>query len=159
VPGTSLNRPASPKSDETDTIVERMGRHFEAEGVPRIGGRLYGHLLLQSEPKSLDDLAAELRVSKTSVSTNARLLEGTRLVERITKPGDRRDYYQAAPDQTKTLEFRLEHLRQLVELLQDAQRVVPGNDGVVQRRLTGMERFTGEAVDALEALLATTRRR
>lgn len=154
--GTSPNRPASPYHGETDTIVERMGRHFEAEGVPRIGGRLYGHLLLQSEPKSLDDLAEELRVSKTSVSTNARLLEGTRLVERVTKPGDRRDYYQAAPDQTKTLEFRLEHLRELVRLLQDAQRVAPADDEIVQRRLSGMERFTGEAVDALEALLSTT---
>lgn len=159
MPSTSSNRTTSSKGDRTDTIVERMGRHFEAEGVPRIGGRLYGHLLLQSDPKSLDDLAEELRVSKTSVSTNARLLESTRLVERVTIPGDRRDYYQAAPDQTQTLEFRLEHLRGLVLLLQDARRAALADDHVVQRRLAGMERFTGEAVEALEVLLATTRAR
>src|SRR5690606_4824998 len=106
-----------------ETFVERMGRHFESEGIPRIGGRLYGFLLLRAEPCSLDALADELRVSKTSVSTNARMLEQWGMIVRVTRPGDRRDYYEAAPDQTRTLEIRLQKIRDMSVLLGEAAEV------------------------------------
>jgi len=37
-------------------------------------------------------------VSKGSVSTNARLLEDRGVLERVSRPGDRRDYYRVLPD-------------------------------------------------------------
>lgn len=79
-------------------FVERMGLTMEREGLPRIAGRLVGFLLIHEGAFSLDDLAEALQVSKGSVSTNARQLEGYGLLERTSEPGDRRDYYQMGPD-------------------------------------------------------------
>jgi DNA-binding transcriptional regulator GbsR (MarR family) len=55
-------------------------------------------LLVSEDCRSLDDLAAELRVSKASVSTNARLLEQRGVLERNSRPSDRRDYYRVPPE-------------------------------------------------------------
>lgn len=79
-------------------FVDRLGMHAEADGLPRIAGRLFGILLLSPEPRCLDDLAAELGVSKASVSTDCRRLHERGIVERVARPGDRRDFYRLAPD-------------------------------------------------------------
>ena len=138
-------------------FVEAMGRHFEVEGVPRIGGRMFAFLLLRETPCSLDDLVEELAISKASASTNARLLEQWALIRRTSIPGDRRDYYTADPDQTRTLEFRLARVREYGDLL----RVGAGaaTSPVIARRLDSLARFHVEAIDALEPLLAKWRAR
>lgn len=136
-------------------FVEAMGRHFEAEGVPRIGGRMFGFLLLQAEPCSLDDLVLQLEVSKASASTNARLLEQWALIQRVGMPGDRRDYYEAAPDQTRTLEFRLARIREYGALLRQGAAAASRPD--VGERLSTMARFNAESIAALEPLLARWR--
>jgi DNA-binding transcriptional regulator GbsR (MarR family) len=79
-------------------FVERMGLALEADGLPRIAGRIFGLLLISEDPRSLDDLAVELQVSKGSVSTNARLLEQRGLLEQVCRPADRRDYYAVPSD-------------------------------------------------------------
>ncbi|HEX7238759.1 MAG TPA: hypothetical protein VF263_00725 [Longimicrobiaceae bacterium] len=50
----------------TERLIERMGLHFEADGMPRIAGRMLGHLVVRPDPRSLDELAGDL---------HARLLE------------------------------------------------------------------------------------
>lgn len=75
-----------------------MGLALESDGLPRIAGRIFGLLLVSEDCRSLDDLAAELRVSKASVSTNARLLEQRGVLERNSRPSDRRDYYRVPPE-------------------------------------------------------------
>src|SRR5262249_27700966 len=49
-------------------------------------------------PLSLDEIAKRLRVSRASVSTNIRLATASELVELVTYPGDRRDYYRMIDD-------------------------------------------------------------
>lgn len=79
-------------------FVEQMGFASESDGLSRIAGRLFGTLLLSEEPRSLDELAADLDVSKASVSTEARRLLERGVADRVSRPGDRRDFYQLAPD-------------------------------------------------------------
>ena len=79
-------------------FVDRICCQAEADGLPRIAARVFGTLLLSPEPRCLDDLAAELGVSKASVSTDCRRLLERGIVERVTRPGDRRDFYQLTPD-------------------------------------------------------------
>ena len=138
-------------------FVEAMGRHFEVEGVPRIGGRMFAFLLLRETPCSLDDLVEQLGISKASASTNARLLEQWALIRRTSIPGDRRDYYTADPDETRTLEFRLTRIREYGELLRVGADAA--TSPVIARRLDTLARFHVEAIDALEPLLAKWRAR
>lgn len=83
---------------QTAHFIERMGLALESDGLPRIAGRIFGLLLVSEDARSLDDLACELRVSKGSVSTDARLLEQRGVLERISRPADRRDYYRVPPE-------------------------------------------------------------
>ena len=75
-------------------FIERMGLDAEGDGFPRIAGRVAGLLVASATPSSLDDIAETLQVSRASVSTNCRLLENLGIADRVSLPGDRRDYYE-----------------------------------------------------------------
>ena len=116
-------------------FIERMGRMLEAERLPRIAGRLFGALLLAPREVSLDDLAEDLGVSKASVSINARLLEERGLIERVSRPGDRRDFYEVTPDLfRRTMEQRLARWRAFHDAL-TAVRPAARREARVVRRL------------------------
>ena len=100
-------------------FIESMGVYFERYGLPRIGGRVLGLLMVADRPLSLDDLASMLRVSRASISTNMKLITASSLAEPISLPGDRRDYYRFGPDTweraLKTELEGIEFLRRLGE--------------------------------------------
>ena len=121
---------------KTAGFIERMGLAFESDGLPRIAGRIFGLLLLSEDCRSLDELAAELKVSKGSVSTNARLLEQRGILERNSRPSDRRDYYRVPPDLfSHTLEQRLERWQRFHETIGEARTGLPIRNRKVLRRL------------------------
>ena len=127
-------------SREHEWFVAEMGLTFEADGFTRIGGRLFGHLLLADRPLSLDEIAATLRVSKASVSTDARRLFEKGVVVRSGKPGDRRDYWQIAPDFFASLmEYRVERWRRLNMVVGELKRRSPAPSPAVRARLRYME--------------------
>jgi DNA-binding transcriptional regulator GbsR (MarR family) len=75
------------------TFIEGMGMYFEIQGIPRIGGRILGLLMIAHAPLSAADIAAILGVSRGSLSTNFRLLLASGMVERVTVRGDRVTYF------------------------------------------------------------------
>ena len=82
-----------------EKVIEDFGLYFEGYMLPRSLGRIYGALMIANEPvMGLDQLAGELGISKASASTTVRQLHGFQLIEKISLPGDRRDYYRVAPD-------------------------------------------------------------
>lgn len=60
--------------------------------------RIFALLYLQTDPLSLDDIAAELEQSKSNVSINIRGLVDWHLVRRKPVAGSRKDHYVAATD-------------------------------------------------------------
>jgi DNA-binding transcriptional regulator GbsR (MarR family) len=114
-----------------EKVIEDFGLYFEQYGLPRILGRIYGLLLITDEPVlGLDDMAEQLGISKASASTTARQLQAFTLIEKVSLPGDRRDYYRvygSSPDAhvnylrnsiAKSLEFSslIERAAQLEDL-------------------------------------------
>jgi DNA-binding transcriptional regulator GbsR (MarR family) len=121
---------------KTAEFIERMGLALENDGLPRIAGRIFGLLLVSEDCRSLDDLAAELRVSKASVSTNARLLEQRGVLERNSRPSDRRDYYRVPPDLfSHTMAQRLQRWHRFHEAIGDARATLPIRSRKVLERL------------------------
>lgn len=121
---------------QTASFIERMGLTLEADGLPRIAGRIFGLLLVSEDARSLDDLAAELRVSKGSVSTNTRLLEQRGLLEQICRPADRRDYYRVPPDLfNHTTALRLARWERFHEAIAAARTSLPIRSPEVRDRL------------------------
>ena len=150
-------------SDANDGFIEMMGRHFEEEGVPRIAGRLFGLLMLVERDSTLDELAETLKVSKGSVSSNARLLEDWGVAERVTRPGDRRDYYRIAPDMSERLVSRqIERMQLFIQRVgQSRERLGPLSQSTGER-FDDVVRFNTLAIESLRNLAAEvtrTRRR
>lgn len=148
----------------TAHFVERMGLVHESDGLPRIAGRIFGLLLVSEDALSLDDLAAELRVSKGSVSTNARLLEQRGVLERMSRPADRRDYYRVPPDLfSHTMAQRLARWQRFHEAIGAARTSLPIRSREVLERLEEYEEaysFMSHVIsDALERWQATREER
>ncbi len=80
-----------------EQLLQTCVRFLESEGVPRLGGRMFGVILLAGEALSLDELAERAGASKASASSNARLLERLGLVEKASPAGERKDLYRLAP--------------------------------------------------------------
>lgn len=102
---------------------------FELVGLPRMSGRIFGWLLISEPPQqSTHELVEVLQASKGSISTMTRLLIQIGLIERVSIPGARRDYFQIKPhawsQMTKQRSAQITAFRQLAEkglvLMQDA---------------------------------------
>lgn len=121
-------------------FIESMGLALESDGLPRIAGRIFGLLLVSEEARSLDDLAAELGVSKGSVSTNARLLEQRGVLVQVSRHADRRDYYQVPHDLfSHTMAQRLARWQRFHEAIGAARTSLPIRSPEVRERLEEYE--------------------
>jgi DNA-binding transcriptional regulator GbsR (MarR family) len=139
----------------TSRFTDRMGLIFEAEGQPPIAGRIFGYLLVSDDPRSLDQLAGALAVSKASVSTNARRLAEMGMLERVCRPADRHDYYRVAPDLfSRTMAERMRRWQRFTQAVGEARRTLPIRSERVRARLRGYESayayIVGEIGEALE---------
>jgi DNA-binding transcriptional regulator GbsR (MarR family) len=138
----------------TTRFTDRMGLLFEVEGRPRIAGRIFGRLLVSADPRSLDQLAEELGVSKASASTNARMLAGMGMLERVCQTGDRHDYYRVVPDLfSRTMAERLGRWQRFTEAVGEARRNLPISSERVHARLRGYETAYAYMADAIGAAL------
>ncbi len=80
-------------------FAEEVGIVFEQTGMPRMAGRILGWLLISDPPhQSTEQLTKALMASKGSISTMTRLLIQIGLIERLSLPGVRRDYFRLRSD-------------------------------------------------------------
>ncbi len=134
----------------TARFTDRMAEIFEQEGQPPIAGRILALLLTSEVPRTLDELARALGVSKASASTNARLLAQFGVVTRSRRPGDRRDFYAVVPDLfERSMAQRLGQWRRFTEVVEEARRTVPIRNRVVRARLRGYETAFAHVSDAI----------
>ncbi|HEX6971609.1 MAG TPA: MarR family transcriptional regulator, partial [Limnochordia bacterium] len=122
-------------------FVERIGLFYETQGLPRIGGRILGLLILSEEPISLDGMVKRLGISKASASVNARLFERLGFIERVAVPGERKDYYRFTERQwERFIESGVQRVEAVLDLARRGQRVSQHRPAV-RRRFEQMERF------------------
>lgn len=144
----------------TDAFVEQIGIIFQTDGMPRVAGRLFGLLLVSAEPRSLDELATKLRVTKASISVNARLLEEKGIVERIGRQADRRDYYQIVDDIVeRMLEQRMAKIRRIRRSLADVRSRSTFEHEAVSARLENIELAHNHLLDVTQRTLEEWRAR
>ncbi|MGH1368544.1 MAG: GbsR/MarR family transcriptional regulator [Maritimibacter sp.] len=82
-------------ANATQDFIEKVGLIMQAEGFPRIAGQILGYLVMAGEPRTLTQMTKALSISKGSASTNARLLEDKRAINRVSPLGSRGDAYEA----------------------------------------------------------------
>ncbi|MDX2100558.1 MAG: MarR family transcriptional regulator [Leptolyngbyaceae cyanobacterium bins.59] len=86
-------------AQDTKHFIEESGLLFEMVALPRMAGRIFGWLLISNPPyQSLGELAEVLQASKGSISTMTRLLLQVGVIERMSLPSQRRDYFRIKPN-------------------------------------------------------------
>lgn len=84
--------------EDRERYVEDFGLFFEQFGLTRMVGRVLGLLLISDPPeRSAEELAGALRASRGSISSATRSLVQLGLVQRLSRPGERRDYFRVRP--------------------------------------------------------------
>ncbi len=138
-------------------FVDDVARLLIPWGVPQTPARLYGYLLLCAEPVSLDRIAADLEVSKSSASVAARLLEMYTLVRRHGQRGSRRVLYEVSDNYEGMLTAQNRMLEDGARLLRAGARDVAS--GRARARLEEMAEFYVVTREAMESVLQRWRER
>ena len=146
--------------DAVAEFIDRMGMIAQADGLPRIAGRLMGFFVIHGGPVSFSELSERLQVSRASVSNNTRLLEGIGVIERTSRPGDRQDYFRLA-DQPyrRLLEGVVERMGRASAAADKAGLELPADWADARRRLAELSDFYSGAEENTRALLAALARR
>lgn len=112
-------------ADVRRRMVDIGGRAAQDLGLSRVVGQILLHLYLQPSECSLDQIAADLGLSKASVCIGIRQVEDLGLIKRVWKKGDRRNYYRSADNIASALRQGL-----LTFLTQKIQSVAREMDAV-----------------------------
>jgi DNA-binding transcriptional regulator GbsR (MarR family) len=112
---------ANDRETEKQLFAEEAGIVFEQTGLPRMAGRIFGWLLVADPPhQNVDQIGKALLASRGSISTTTRLLIQHGIVERLSMPGVRHDYFRLKMDAfdrmfRRGIEDEVKLFRQLAE--------------------------------------------
>ena len=130
-------------------FIREMSRLLVPLGVPQTAARLYGYLLLSESPVSLDQIAAELDISKSTASVAARLLEMYNLARRSGQRRTRRVLFEASDDYDGMINAQMRSLEQLAGLIREGSRHAQNKK--TRQRLKTMAEFYLLTRTAMEA--------
>ncbi len=135
-------------------FIEEMARTCEqAFGLPRMGGRIWGALLLtEEEYLSSEDLMEVISASRGSVSTSVRLLERVGLIKRVSIRGDRRHYYTASAAEAM-IHAELGSIKMFIQLMTAGERNLAEEDRLGRRRLAEIREMMEFFEEEYSALL------
>jgi DNA-binding transcriptional regulator GbsR (MarR family) len=141
-------------------FIEDMGLLFEQYGVARIGGRLLGLLILADRPLSLEAMATALGVSRSAISANIRVSVTVGLVERVSFPGDRRDYYRCVADHWElSARASIDRIAALRRVAERGLGALAPTDQVARDRLEELREYCAFMAAEFQASLARWRER
>ena len=161
-----MNENLTAVNNSTVAGLGRMARYF---GFSDVMGRLYGTLLMNPDPLSLDDLASKLQISKGSVSMNMRAIERWGMAKEVWVRGERKKFYAAEHDlwqvirnvldsrEKREVHLALQVLSESVEKLKMAEPNLEQDDQELAKfyleRVDNLRSFFQFAQIALETVL------
>lgn len=139
--------------------LSKQQRHFIDElamlllpwGMPITAARLYGYLQLQDRPVSLDDITADLEVSKSNACAAAKLLETHGNARRQGERGSKRVLYTAGDDPGTPLRRQTELLGMMSALI--AERKDEVATGAARERLAHLSAFHNDLRNAMQSAI------
>jgi DNA-binding transcriptional regulator GbsR (MarR family) len=138
-------------------FIENIALYYEAYGIPRIAGRMFGLFLLTTTPLSAEQIAESLNASLSSISTNVRALIANGWIEKITFPGDRTTYYQFLPTAWENvMERRRQGIAPLKVLAEQMHAALPP-EHPAREQLGEMSEWASTLMEHYETLIAAWR--
>lgn len=146
-----------------DAFVQQWGALGSQWGVNRTMAMIHALLLVATEPLDTETIMAELKISRGNANTNLRELVGWGLVQRVVRPGERREFFTAEKDVWKLfcLVARERKRRETEPALQVLQGCVEQSAGFdtpeaqeFHRQLTALADFVRLANSVMERIAA-----
>lgn len=140
--------------DAAAQFIEHMGLTAEEDGLPRIAGRMWGFFVVHGGPCSFAEVADKLAVSRGSISTNARILRDRGIIERVSMPGDRQDYYRLTDKPfDRMMLIYMERMRRTQAEARALKAAVSKSQLAQHARLDDMISFYDRAARAFDAII------
>jgi DNA-binding transcriptional regulator GbsR (MarR family) len=136
-------------------FIDDLAQLLMPWGMPLTTARLYGYLQIRNEPASLDEIAADLQVSKSNACTAAKLLEDHGNARRMSERGTKRVLYVAGGDPGAPLRKQTELLGKMSELIDRRKGTVA--TGVAGDRMAHLAQFHGALKAAMESVINSSR--
>jgi DNA-binding transcriptional regulator GbsR (MarR family) len=144
-----------------------MTLSLERMGLQRGPGRVLAYLMVATPPEqTMNDLMDALQMSKSSISTATQMLVHYKLIDRVSLPGERRDYYRMREGAwMNILASRVEELRLMREIAEEGLALLnrlPDQSTVRMQEMVDYMRFMESELPAQvkrwEAWLAEQRK-
>lgn len=146
---TEINVEQRPLAPSVERFVLHWGEMGNTWGVNRSIAQIHALLFITEQPLTAEEIAAQLGLARSNVSTSIRELLIWKLIRRVHVMGDRRDHYEAEADLFEMVR-RIAHGRKqreidpTIEMLRDC--VVEANSdkrvsALARARLAGMLDF------------------
>lgn len=139
-------------SPHDEAFLDAMAMLMAPWGWVRPVGRIYAYLLLREEPATLDEIAADLGMSKSNASVAARTLEHCGNARRQGEPGSRRILYSVPAEFSGPFVAKAELLERQVRLFSaQGSRDIPE---AVAERFDQLSEFYTAMRGAIEGVIA-----
>ncbi|HMV45804.1 MAG TPA: hypothetical protein PK079_03355 [Leptospiraceae bacterium] len=76
------------------SFVNKMGKYYESFGISRIGGQIVGLMLITDSGITQEEIQRILGVSRSSISTNLKMLIHNSGIEEVRISGERKSYFR-----------------------------------------------------------------
>jgi len=133
----SSRRDGAALAEQRRRFIEDFGQLYAKYGISLSFGRVFALLLMSEGPLSLDDIAAQLETSKSTISVATRDLARVGVARRVGRPGSRRVLYEACDDMLPIFEAQFARVRQSLTVLKRGDGLLPR--GRARERLLEMQ--------------------
>ena len=133
-------------------------------GINKTMAQIHALLLIASEPLSTEDVMEQLSISRGNANMNIRTLIDWRLVDKVIKPGERKEYFEAEKDIWQvalhiTRERRKREIEPILRLLNETNDV-EGDGAEIEefKKVTSnLLEFTDQADNMMDKLTRSDR--
>lgn len=146
------NMSNSTLSTEQAIFIEDLAALLEAWSMSGASARLYGYLLIKKDPATLDEIASDLEISKTTACVAAKDLEQQGNAKRLRERGTKRVLYVIGDDPGTPLHRQISLLTMMAELISDRARIVAVGEETVDR-MTRFSQFQRDLATAMQSVV------
>ncbi len=112
-------------------FIQAWGTLGSAWGINKAMGQIHALLLISEEPLSTEDIMEALKISRGNANMNIRGLIDWGIVQKIYKPGERKEYFSAGTDilelaRQVSRERRRREIEPVMRVLEEVQDVSEG---------------------------------
>jgi len=146
-----LNLSNSGLSAEQCRFIDDFSALLVQWNMPITAARVYAYLQLMADPVSLDEMAAELDISKSNACSAAKLLESHGNARRVTERGTRRILYTIGDDPGAPLRKHVELLEKMSGMIRARSRSIA--TGGLRKRLEALADFDHDLKEAMAKVI------